>query len=170
MTSHIKLRFVSSCNNAYPHHSCELTEMYLCQIVPGLHRSWLSCSRWIEKPETQTSPLRTWSLLCILHRLRNRTNQNHQIITDRAASTFPPSLMSYLLWMSCRASSLDRVIFCCRQDDGRRDWLCFTRRWEQRTCESGKTSVSKQLQFLPPPALEKQSSLLHFWWANTGSL
>lgn len=38
-----------------------------------------------------------------------------------------------LLWMRSRASSLVRVIFCSRQEDGRRDWLCFTRRWEQRT-------------------------------------
>lgn len=41
--------------------------------------------------------------------------------------------MSYLLWMSSRASSLVRVMVCCRQDDGRRDWLCFTKRWAQRT-------------------------------------
>lgn len=41
--------------------------------------------------------------------------------------------MSYLLWISSRASSLVRVMFCCLQDDGRRDWLCFTKRWEQRT-------------------------------------
>lgn len=35
--------------------------------------------------------------------------------------------------MSSRASSLVLVIFSCLQEDGRRDWLCFTSRWEQRT-------------------------------------
>lgn len=35
--------------------------------------------------------------------------------------------------MSSRASSLVLVIFSCLQDEGLRDWLCFTRRWEQRT-------------------------------------
>lgn len=37
----------------------------LGQTVPGLHHSWPSCSHWTETPEPQTSPLQTWSVLCI---------------------------------------------------------------------------------------------------------
>lgn len=49
--------------------------------------------------------------------------------------------------ISSRASSLVRVIFSCRQDEGRRDWLCLTSRCEQRTL------VGSPCPFLPPPLL-----------------
>lgn len=37
-------------------------------------------------------------------------------------------MLLYLLWIKSKASSLDRVMFCSLQEDGRRDWLCFTKR------------------------------------------
>ena len=62
---------------------------------------------------------------------------------------FPPSLVSNPRspLISSRASSLVRVIFSCRQDEGRRDWLCLTSRCEQRTL------VGSPCPFLPLPLL-----------------
>lgn len=106
----------------------------LCQRVPSLRRSWLNCSRWTERLNSQTCPFPTWSARCSLK-------------IDSAGHAGPTSQANlnargrdagprHLRWIRSRASSLDRVMFCSRQDEGRRDWLCLTKRCEQRTCNA----------------------------------
>lgn len=117
---------------------------HLCQRVPDRLRSLLSCSHWTVRRVTQTSP-QTWSFPCILQEVkREKTSTTTNMPISTLLTADGRALMLNPLWMRSRASSFVRVMFCSLQDDGRRDWLCFTRRCEQRTWREWETIIKKK--------------------------
>lgn len=86
---------------------------------------------------------------------RNRDNKNR----DKRYTSSGDSL-----WMSSTASSLFLVMICSLQEDGRRDWLCFTRRWEQRTWRRDENNDLRETYSMWPP--KPSVSLINLYQAR----
>lgn len=116
---------------------CTVVCHCVCEFCTSAEYSQISSAlSWAAVTELRSQRLKLllsrldlFYVLCTAYRNKGQVKYTDQNLYEPN----PPSLISHLLWMSSRASSLVLVIFCSRQEDGRRDWLCFTRRWEQRT-------------------------------------